>query len=392
MHHFSALILQVIGLCSINSVRLSLPSPIYRNTEKIRELLSRNRPAEAVKTAWGCKHQRHFSLPLAREIAHAEHAARYWKESVESWKAVCGFPMGTGSGDWLQLAKVQGAAGYCEDAIGTLHKMKELYLDDSVEVNSLLARLQTQQAGYGRVNQRVLACQPGSYQITYLKNKRPSSTVVITFGLIHSDFHSTPFGFPFITRQGFDHIHVAHERFTFYQLLDLNVFLDAVGEICQGKNVVAYGSSLGGYAAFYFGGPLGARILAASPRNSTDDCITRVSKHWAHVKWRHGKISDHQKSPEKPIVFWDPVTDKRDKIYLEERILPAYPDLELIPIPLGGHSTFKYLRDKKILKEVFLSAVRGDFSAAKTKKALGLSTDAAGESERSSPDAENPFP
>ncbi|MES2923653.1 MAG: hypothetical protein V4819_19005 [Verrucomicrobiota bacterium] len=151
------------------------------------------------------------------------------------------------------------------------------------------------------------------------------------------------------------------------------MFLEAVGDICRGKNVVAYGSSLGAYAAFYFGGPLGAKILAASPRSSVDDCITKFSKRWSHVKWRHGKISDHKTSPEKPVVFWDPLADKRDKVYLQERILPAYPELEIIPIPQGGHSTFKYLRDKKILKDVFLSVVRDDFSAARTKELLELS-------------------
>lgn len=370
---------------------LFLPSPICRSVEKIRELMNDKKFGEAVKYAWERKRYLPYSLSLAREIATSEIAARYWKESVESWKIVCGFPFGTQCNDWLQLAKMQTVTGQYEDASATLRKMKERYPENNPKANALQHRLEKLEAGFARVKRKVLASEPGAYQITYYKNKKPSSTVVITFGLIHSDFTSTPFGFPFITRQGFDHIHVAQERFTFYQLLDLDVFLEAVSGVCQGKNVMAYGSSLAGYAAFYFGGPLGARILAASPRNSADVCLTAVSKHWRQVKWRHGKISDNKKSPHKPVVFWDPMADKRDFIYLEERIRPAYPEIELIAVPMGGHSTFKYLQNKKILKEVFLSVARGEFSADKTTELLDLSNMPAGGSIMPDSDPGDPF-
>lgn len=372
MHSFRALVFQFLGLCSITPFRGFLRSPISRYTELIRRLLKEGKFGAAIKIAREWKPYRHYSLSLAREIAFSECAARYWREAAESWTVVCGFPFGTRRGDWLQLAKVQQTAGLWEDAIVTLRKMKKRYSGN--DITSLWTRLRKLEEGYQQVDSQVLAWEPGAYKITYFKNKEPSSTIVVTFGFIYSDFTSTPFGFPFISRQGFDQIHVAQERFTYYQLLDLDVFLGAVGGICRGKNVVAYGSSIGAYAAFYFGGPLGAKILAASPRNSTDDCITRFSKNVRNVKLRHGKISDHQTSPEKPVVFWDPLGDKRDRVYLRERILPAYPKIDVIGIPHGGHATFKYLRDTKILKEVFLSVVRGDFSAEKTKESLGLST------------------
>lgn len=370
MHPCKSFVFQFLGLWRIPLFSRFLESSINRNAEKIRELRKAGKTGEAVEMAHEWKPYRRHSLELAREIARTEGVVRYWREAAESWQAVCGFPIGSKRKDWLQLARAQQAAGLCEDAIVTLNKIRKRYR--RYDVTSMLQRLEQQRSAYGKIDQEVLACESGAYKITHLKHKDPSSTVVVTFGVIHSDFISTPFGFPFITEQGFDHIHVAQERFTFYQLLDLDVFLGAVGGICRGKNVVAYGSSLGAYAAFYFGGPLGAKILAASPRNSVDDCIGM--KYWSHVKWRHRKISDHETSSEKPVVFWDPETDKRDQVYLQERILPAYPELEIIAIPHGGHATFKYLQHKKILKEVFLSVVNGDFSAEKTKDMLGLSS------------------
>jgi hypothetical protein len=375
MSPFKSFVFQFLGLSSIPPFSRIFKSSIDSNVRNIRELRKNRKFAQAVRIGREWKKFRRYSLPLAREIARVESGGRYWQEAAESWQVVCGFPVGTKRKDWMQLAKVQQTAGLCEDAITTLLKIQQRY--PGCDVTAPLERMQNIQSGYERVDQQVLACEPGAYKITYFKNKESSNTVVITFGIIYSDFISTPFGFPFVTREGFDHIHVAQERYTFYQLLDLNVFLAAVGGVCRGKNVVAYGSSLGAYAAFYFGGPLGAKILAASPRNSVDPCITKFSKHWSHLKWMHGKISDHEKSPEKPVIFWDPLADKRDDVYLRERILPAYPDLEIIGIPEGGHSTFQFLRDKKILKDVFLSVVRGDFSAEKTKESLGLSTDPA---------------
>lgn len=373
MHFFKSLFYQFVGLWDRPPFSRFFKIPLRESARNIAALRKEKKFRQMGEIVRASKPYRRYSLRLAREIALAEGAARLWPESAESWQAVCRFPVGVKRNDWLRLVKVQQTAGFCDDAIRTLRRMKTRFPGD--DVTAALCRLRKQKAAYKKVDQEVLACEPGAYKITYFKNKEPSSTVAITFGIIYSDFHTTPFGFPFITKQGFDHIHVAQERYTFYQLLDLDVFLGAVAEVCRGKKVVAYGSSLGAYAAFYFGGPLGAKILAASPRNSVDECITKISKHWAHVKWLHGKIADHKTSPEKPVVFWDPLADKRDDVYLRQRIFPAYPDLDLIGIPGGGHSTFQALRDKDLLKDVFCDVVSGEFSAERIREQIaGLSS------------------
>ncbi|QRM54084.1 hypothetical protein [Sinorhizobium sp. BG8] len=230
------------------------------------------------------------------------------------------------------------------------------------KVRQSVKRSLRQLSALERVNVKVLASAQ-DHRITLYSQRAGSGVVVVTFGTISSSLNTEPFGFPFLIEQGYDHIHVAQSKYTLYQSLSLEEFQKIVAVHCKGKKVVSYGSSLGGYAALYFGGCLDAKIIAASPVNFVDKVI--LVKRWALVPMRHSLISENPTSSKAPVIFYDPLDDERDRVYLAKRVLPAYPNAKVIPIPGGGHATFNELQKRGILKSTILSIVEGNFDARK---------------------------
>ena len=61
----------------------------------------------------------------------------------------------------------------------------------------------------------------------------------------------------------------------------------------EGRDVVTYGASLGAYAAFYFGGAIGARIIGAAPMQSLWPEV--MVKRWEGVPLIHNRLEDTPK-------------------------------------------------------------------------------------------------
>src|SRR5690606_24823440 len=107
----------------------------------------------------------------------------------------------------------------------------------------------------------------GGYRIVDCNSSHASEVLFITFDKVSSHIDHIPFEYPFISNNGYKHIHVAQFRRTSYQRLSLEAFRDVLEpHINKYKYIFTYGPSLGGYAAIYYASVIGAHAIAGSPR------------------------------------------------------------------------------------------------------------------------------
>lgn len=206
---------------------------------------------------------------------------------------------------------------------------------------------------------------PGSYvlyesegaMITYHKNKllsEKAKKIVISFGGLPSKKTKTGFGTSFILNQGYDHIFVAQAPRSQYQLLSLQKFFDVVSPYTKGKDIYTYGSSLGGYAALYYGGIVNAKIISAAPKNSAHKSMRKKS--FNHIEFLHAELDDNPTSKFKPIILFDPHR-KEESDYIQNIVLKAYPHAKLIKLPYAGHTVLHTMKESAVLSSFIRSYV-----------------------------------
>lgn len=114
--------------------------------------------------------------------------------------------------------------------------------------------------------QTTILAEHDDYQITLHRSAEAvGKPLILTFGGQPSGKTASGFGTDFLLKHGYDTIYIAQRAGTQYQGLSLDRFTDVIADHCQGREVISYGSSLGGYAALYYGGVVNARIIAAAP-------------------------------------------------------------------------------------------------------------------------------
>lgn len=201
-----------------------------------------------------------------------------------------------------------------------------------------------------------LANAPG-YLITYHKGKQNTDTVVISFGGLPSKKTSRGFGSTFLLKQGYDHIFVAQEEGSQYQELPLEDFVSSVQPYIKNKQVFTYGSSLGAYAALYYGGAIDAKIIASAPKNSAHRFMRK--KKYAHIKFKHEDLEDTPLSAANPLVLYDPFREEETK-FIEQWVKPAYPNAYLMKFPFAGHTILNTMQQSGVLKHFIKSYIEED--------------------------------
>ncbi len=161
------------------------------------------------------------------------------------------------------------------------------------------------------------------------------------------------FGTELCARNGWNHIYVGKAQQSKFRSLTLDRFVTAVFPIIDGRDVMAYGSSAGGYAALYYGGAINARILSACPRNShhpinyRKPLIRRFGekeiKEKAEAFYHVINLSDLPRSTHNPVVVYDRLQTK-DHRMVQKWVLPAYPDCKIINVPNSGHKPLEKLK------------------------------------------------
>jgi|GEM_PF-1574124 len=206
---------------------------------------------------------------------------------------------------------------------------------------------------YSQLTPQLLADWPGCARITAYWQRQPAQTLLVTFATLYSDIDTPAFGFPFISQQGWDHIHVAQAAKTQYQGLTAEQLAQTLAPWLHGRDVWTYGSSLGGYAAIYYATALGARAIASSPS---------LPAHVQSIRFPRDKVPiahtplERFTTAQTCYIFYDP-EDAPDRLFVRELVLPACTDAVVVELPYAGHQALRQLASAGLLKDTLIHII-----------------------------------
>lgn len=184
------------------------------------------------------------------------------------------------------------------------------------------------------------------------------------------------FGEAFFLKRNICAYHVTHRKNSWYQHPSMAEAMRLVrSEIDGQREVITYGSSMGGYAAFRFSGLLEAsRIIAFSPQYSVD--AKRVP--W-EKRWRHWRASINYRWDELPLaraadcfLFYDPLTEDRRHAKL---IASEFPKAHDMPLRHGGHPCISMLYEAGLLEATICEIAEGTFNRKDLLKRISITRD-----------------
>jgi tetratricopeptide (TPR) repeat protein len=197
-------------------------------------------------------------------------------------------------------------------------------------------------------------------RITYQRRWPASDTLVVTFDPILMSWRQPAYGHTLLGKLPLDVVAVRKKQEHFYQPLSRAAFEAAVAPVAaRYRRVVAYGSSLGAYAALYFARDMDWTVIASSPRVSAHP-VYGVERWQRLAPFRHERFAPSQDPRCRAIVLYDP-RDRMDRSYIEGEILPAFPQAQVHRVPYSGHPTNQFLGDVRFIAP-FVRAVLSDES------------------------------
>lgn len=183
-------------------------------------------------------------------------------------------------------------------------------------------------------------------------------TLVVTFDPLLYLWTRPPFGHEFLRKQALDVVAVRKKDENFYQPLSREAFEAAVGPVAaRYARVVSYGSSLGAYAALYYGRDEPWTVVASSPRNSTHPVYgARVWQQRA--RYEHQRFTPDVQPRCQAIIVYDP-RDAIDRRYLEGEVLPQFAGAEVMRVPFAGHPANQVLAEMGFIAPFVRAVVAG---------------------------------
>lgn len=152
------------------------------------------------------------------------------------------------------------------------------------------------------------------------------------------------FGENFLRRLGVDIVAVRKKDENFYQPLSREAFVAAVQPVLgRYRRIVAYGSSLGAYAALYYCRDIDCEVLASSPRVSVHPRFG--AKVWQRrVEFRHQPFDATVQPRCRAIVIFDP-KEPLDRRYIDGEVLPQFAQALVMRVPYSGHPSNHFLAE-----------------------------------------------
>jgi hypothetical protein len=176
------------------------------------------------------------------------------------------------------------------------------------------------------------------------------------------------FGEHFFRKRRIDAVHFISRDNDWYQLAELPEACRLVLELARRyRRVVAYGSSMGGYAAVRFGGWVGAHTaFALSPQFSIDPKRTPFETRWRHEARRVRFIhEDDVRAAPTAVVIYDPlITADARHVELFRRLTNVVD----VRLPCSGHPSTGYLANLGLLSRSLAALARGSFNASKLQQ------------------------
>jgi hypothetical protein len=165
------------------------------------------------------------------------------------------------------------------------------------------------------------------------------------------------FGEPFFARRGVTAYHFLAHTNSWYQLDEMTEALARVrADMPEGARVIAYGTSMGSYAAIRFSEALGVdTIIAFSPQASVDPSLVPWETRWAPEGDRLMWDRNPPRREAKVYVIYDPLNlDRRHVRRLRKEI-----DVELVRTYFSGHGSIGFVQECGLLESVIFD-IAGD--------------------------------
>lgn len=197
--------------------------------------------------------------------------------------------------------------------------------------------------------------------------------MVVTFDSYHepAGMDRPGFGEAFFQAEGITAIHVMSDRNEWFQHIEIEDILLTIRETCVGaERVLAYGSSMGGYAALRFAAAIGAHAaLALSPQFSPDPRKVPFETRWAPDRRRTNVLPsiDGPIEPGPVRIFAYDSALALDKRHAE--LLTAAASMIAIALPYAGHPVGGFLNDVRLLRPLVLTALDGSFDPQRFRNA-----------------------
>lgn len=182
--------------------------------------------------------------------------------------------------------------------------------------------------------------------------------LLITFDPLLYLWPKPAFGLDFLLRQGVQVVAVRRKSEHFYQPLSREAFTAAVAPALAGHaRVIAYGSSLGAYAALYYGRDLDAEVIALSPRVSVHPVFGHPA--WQDkVAFRHALFTTEPLPRCRAVIAYDP-REPTDRRFIDEGLAPFFPQAVHLRLPYAGHPASQFLGDMHYLSPWIRAVVAG---------------------------------
>ncbi len=196
---------------------------------------------------------------------------------------------------------------------------------------------------------------------------------VVTFDCYHDErtLDRPGFGETFFRDHGITATHVLTRDNDWFQHPEMAEATAAIRAVTAGAAaVLAYGSSMGGYAAVRFADAVGAgQALALSPQYSIDPARAPFERRWGQDRRRLRflpGIDGPIRSAVRPVVAYDPHGPDRPHA---DRIAADTPIIRLA-IPHGGHPVGSLLSEAGLLTGIVMQALDGTLDPAETGRAI----------------------
>jgi hypothetical protein len=159
-------------------------------------------------------------------------------------------------------------------------------------------------------------------------------------------------------------VHFIPRANDWYQYPEMPAAAELVSRIAADyRRVVAYGSSMGGYAAVRFGRAVGASVaLALSPQFSIDSAVVPFETRWAEDSRRLDfSLERRWRKPfvEKSYIVFDPHTPDRR----HAELFGGHSETVAIEILGGGHPCTVFLAELGLLQQAVLAMLGGALDA-----------------------------
>ena len=207
-------------------------------------------------------------------------------------------------------------------------------------------------------------------EIQAISSTTGSDKLVITFGFAMANKKEEDFffGVSFLEKKRIDYIAIDSFDNLWWQSSEIFACIEEIykrGILKMYREIICYGSSMGGYGALLFSHILRATsVVALSPQYTIDNSKIkydlRFSNYAKQINFFLDDLPQYYSKTARKLVFFDP----HDIDGQHAARMQGIPNVELVKMPFAGHSVTAFMQEVGILSKVIESVIGGTFSKA----------------------------